>query len=272
MKKRLIATLCSAVIALSSLTGITAQAAQSWRGYTDVRIYDKSFSGTQLSAWGGFKKANISFDFTVTQSELPVVNEGYTTIKVTSKKVANETIEAYSSGGYTLTRFTTGETYETTNIIYDSFGNRMNNVVWNTFNLYSYTGTNGYVTWNAVKCLLEPYGYTYEYINALASQTYTEIEYYNKDLSVEHCMLKRELEIINSALCNIYNNSSSSSSSQITAYQTTLGNYMYEVKLDAYNYIYIIPNSEKFYFEFNDTCSKSINTASTDTLYCITLN
>jgi hypothetical protein len=54
MKKRLIATLCSAVIALSSLTGITAQAAQSWRGYTDVRIYDKSFSGTQLSAWGGF--------------------------------------------------------------------------------------------------------------------------------------------------------------------------------------------------------------------------
>jgi hypothetical protein len=305
MKKRLVATLCSAVLALSSLTSITAQAVQyggwagnyevlddtaststdttstdtsttstdtltavAWDGYKDVRIYD-NFSGTLLSEYAGqYTSVNTSFNFTVTKSSLPVVDDGYTVVKVTSKRVSNEKLDAFNIfSGNILHPYAVGESYATYHAIYDSFGNKASKSWYS-----SSCGTNsGINSWNAVKCLLEPYGYTYEYIHALASQTYKEYAKYSEDSS-DFYMNKREIDIITSALANIYNNGNSYSYSSINAYCTALGNYVYEVILDEYNRIYVLPNSEKIYLAFNYTTSNATYQASTDTLYCVALN
>jgi hypothetical protein len=314
MKKRLVATLCSAVFALSSLTNITAQAAQSgggfiitqdeldaynasedttstdtssatnmsadvptvtWSGYTDVRIYDKTFSGTLLghTLYGAFGHYNDSYNFTVTQAELPVVSDGYKAIKVTSKRVATKDVYARNNAGQVNLHLAAGKTYSTSSSLYDSFGYSIDSYSTNDLCNWAINWDNdtAYLYWNITKCLLEPYGYTYEYIYALASQTYTELnDYTSKDwLGVDRIIPLRAKEIIDSAISTIYNNGVYDS---VHVYLTTSGNYVYEMALDYYNYIYIIPNSEKIYFRFNDTLSGGNYNPSTKTIYCVALN
>jgi hypothetical protein len=294
MKKKLIAALCSAVIAISSLTGITVQAAEVatttdttattdtvltpvWDTVENLHIYGKSFSGTLLSLYTvAFSyQTNIRSNFTVTATDLfNNTANGYTVVKVTATRTPNESRYGKTSSGKITTDITDGVVHSVSENAFfvDSFGY----YVYYDDTVYAYLDSISEVgdyhsssnAWNKAKCFLEPYGYTYEYLKALATQMYPKnstghsnwlADYpnssysywsytdYNEWLgSYDFYMNKKINDLITSALDDIYGTHDTS------ICKTSLDNYVYMLNLnDGYNHIIAVPNSEKIYYMFN---------------------
>jgi hypothetical protein len=320
MKKRLVSTLCSAVIALSSLTSITAQASgeftiitpygvetynasenttatdttattdtvvtPNWGNFENLHIYGKSFSGTLLDTYVVFPSyiTNISSNFTVTATDLyNDTADGYTLVKVTATRTPNETRYGKTSYGKITTDVQGGVVRSCSSYrLIDSLGYQV--VSSSSEQAYYYiksiseVGDYSYSsqTWNKAKYFLEPYGYTYEYLKALAAQIFTKdseeylnyrTEYPYSILTYDGWLNYKVEELINSALKDIYG------TDHVSYYMSSLGNCVFELSpSDSYDTYYAIPSSEKFYYAFCNSTKLTTEPDSYNSTHLITLN